>query len=307
VEFRRFRYFVAVAEAGSFVEAARRLKVAQPALSKQVRELETELGVPLFVRVARGVELTPAGHAFLAEARLTLGSAARAMEVARQAAAQRSLSLHFAHGELLMYAAQVAELLAAFGARHGDVQVSSLGEAELLAALRDHRVDVAAAFVTTWPVDGFEGLRLVSVTATGVLLSARHPLAAKPAIRLRDLQDLTFAQMAGSDWPDVYRAIHRALKVRGLVPKVSDDVSPDSADLQIAAGDAWALANERSAASSTGSSTIVYRPFVDPPIPSWLALLWKPDAPPLALKLVGMARERGLSVEDEAAPVAIAG
>src|SRR2546423_15621748 len=71
MELRHFRYFVAVAEEHSFAHAARRLRVAQPALSKQIRDLETELGVTLFERLPRGVRLTPAGGAFLADARGT--------------------------------------------------------------------------------------------------------------------------------------------------------------------------------------------------------------------------------------------
>jgi len=82
MELRHFRYFVAVADERSFAQAARRLRVAQPALSKQVRDLEGELGVTLFHRLPRGVRLTRAGETFLIEARGTLDAAARAVAVA---------------------------------------------------------------------------------------------------------------------------------------------------------------------------------------------------------------------------------
>ena len=85
MELRHFRYFVAVAEERSFAQAARRLRVAQPALSKQIHDLEAELGVPLFERLPRGVRLTPAGEAFLADARATLEAAGRATTSARSA------------------------------------------------------------------------------------------------------------------------------------------------------------------------------------------------------------------------------
>src|SRR5256885_11604903 len=86
MELRHFRYFVAVAEEHSFAHAARRLRVAQPALSKQIRDLETELGVTLFERLPRGVRLTPAGGAFLADARGPLEAAGRPVTSAPSAA-----------------------------------------------------------------------------------------------------------------------------------------------------------------------------------------------------------------------------
>jgi len=86
MELRHLRYFVAVAEAGSLTVAAeRRLHTAQPSLSRQIRDLEHEVGVSLFARNPRGVELTPAGEAFLHHARLALAEVESAAESARRA------------------------------------------------------------------------------------------------------------------------------------------------------------------------------------------------------------------------------
>ncbi|WKB50898.1 LysR family transcriptional regulator [Eleftheria terrae] len=85
MELRHLRYFAAVAEAGSFSVAAEGLFIAQPALSKQIRQLEEELGVLLFARHARGVVLTPAGKALLPEARVQLASMGRLADLARRA------------------------------------------------------------------------------------------------------------------------------------------------------------------------------------------------------------------------------
>src|SRR5271169_4987437 len=87
MELRHLRYFVAVVEEGSLTVAAeRRLHTAQPSLSRQIRDLEYEVGVQLLVRSVRGVELTEAGRAFLDHARLALMQVEAAVEAARRAA-----------------------------------------------------------------------------------------------------------------------------------------------------------------------------------------------------------------------------
>ena len=87
MELRHLRYFVAVAETGSVtVAAATRLHTTQPSLSRQIRDLEKEVGVALLKRSARGIELTPAGKAFLDHARLALIQVEAATEAGRRAA-----------------------------------------------------------------------------------------------------------------------------------------------------------------------------------------------------------------------------
>ena len=101
MELRHLRYFVAVAEEKSITVAAkRRLRTAQPSLSRQLRELETEVGARLMTRSARGIELTAAGKVFLDHARLALAQVEAAAAAARRAAhpEQRTLALGFLSG-----------------------------------------------------------------------------------------------------------------------------------------------------------------------------------------------------------------
>ncbi|OLB32167.1 MAG: hypothetical protein DMD50_12165 [Gemmatimonadetes bacterium] len=303
MELRHLRYFVAVAEERSFVNAARRVRVAQPAISKQIHDLEGELGVALFHRLPRGVRLTRAGETFLVDARRTLDAAEHAVVSARGAAEGGVSDLAFAHGELAVYTPIIEDLLAAFRAAHPEarVRVSSKSDADTYQALREGQVDVASIFIAEWPVAGFDAMRLVDCTTKGVLLPASHPLAARPSVRLEELRSLTWLQPAPQRWPGFIRTMREALRDRGLVPVRSRERSKESptANVHIAAGDTWALATEAIAAPyRTAPTAIVYRPFVEAPIPCWIALVWRSKAPPLVRKLIDVARTMADHIED---------
>src|SRR2546422_8728396 len=293
MELRHLRYFVAAAEEHSFVRASGRLRVAQPALSKQIRDLERELGVQLFERLPRGARLTRAGEAFLPDARNTLESASRAVATAQRAESKTALS--FAHGDLYVYTSVVLDLLAGFrrASPETTLRVMRISDADQQAALRERRIDAAATFVGTWPVAGLEALELADCACTGVLLPATHPLAAQRGIQLRDLAELIWLHPSERSRPEVYRTLRTALESRGLIPARHRGRRGDTAgNVSIAAGDAWALANWAVAAVSAHMRTsIVYRPFIDAPIPLWLALIWRSEgtSPPVET-LVAVAR-----------------
>jgi len=295
MELRHLRYFVGVAEEHGFARAARRL------------------GVALFERLPRGVRLTRAGEAFFIEARNTLDGAVRAIATARGASEDRASTLRFAHGELSLYAATLEGLLATFRGVHPEVKlrVSSQSDVEIYRALRERTVDVACVFLARYPVTGFGAHRLIDCATTGVLLPASHPLAAKPSVRLAELQTLTWLHSASQRWPGFLEAFEEALQDRGLLPQRRRERPKEapSHNLLIAAGEAWALASEAIATPyRTGSQAIVYRPFVEPPIPCWLALVWLPEASAAVQRLIDVARSSGLAVgdaDDTATPAGI--
>ena len=114
MELRHLRYFVAVAEAGGLTLAAKqKLHTAQPSLSRQIRELEAEVGVQLLIRNARGIELTPAGRAFLDHARSTLAQSEAAIQAARRAAhpAKPVFALGFLTGQEVDWLSEAMRLL----------------------------------------------------------------------------------------------------------------------------------------------------------------------------------------------------
>ncbi len=301
MELRHLRYFVAVAEERSFSGAATRLRVAQPSLSKQIRDLENELGTVLLERGPRGVRLTAAGRAFLVEARHTLDVAARAVASARGAAQGRESALRFAHGELSAYGNDLENLLARFRNTNPDaqVEVASSHDGETFHALRERRVDVGSIFVAEWPVPGFAAHRLIDACVTGVLLPGSHPLAAQPTIRLSELRALTWLNSAPRRWPGFLPIIETALRERGLVPerRLERPREAPAMNVQIAAGDMWTLVSDVVATPYRKKTNgIVYRPFREPPIACWLALVWLPPASSLIDRLVQAARDTGLSL-----------
>jgi DNA-binding transcriptional LysR family regulator len=146
VELRHLRYFVAIAEERSFTRAAERLWVAQPGLSSQIRRLETELGIKLFTRHTRGVDLTDAGELFLERARTALAAAEEARAVGRdlQAGLFGTVRLGLAAEAP---AGATPRLLAAFGRERPDVEVTVVTSyaGALMRDLRDGRLDAVIA------------------------------------------------------------------------------------------------------------------------------------------------------------------
>jgi LysR family hca operon transcriptional activator len=145
MELRHLRYFVAVAEEGSLTVAAeRRLHTAQPSLSRQIRDLEQEVGVPLLTRTARGVEMTAAGRIFLDHARLALSQADVAKNAARRAAqpSKPSFAMGFLTGYEVDWLAEALRILRGELA-NVDVVISSHTSPDLAKALQRGDLDVA--------------------------------------------------------------------------------------------------------------------------------------------------------------------
>ena len=298
MELRHLRYFVAVVEEGSFLRAAARLAIAQPAISKQIRDLEEEIGVKLLERTTRGVRLTRGGAAFLPQARASLEAAGHASASARRAEQAATPRLRFAQCEMGAYALVIEGLVARLRQAYPDVdmQIESLSEAEQRTALREQRIDVGATFIATPRTAGLAVHRLSDASMTGAVFPATSRLARQARIRLSDLRDLTWLHVPPVSFPKVYRAADAALRKRGLVPGRRLAWSVDGRNVQIAAGNAWALANDVTAAYFS-SPHIVFRKFIEPAIPLWVALLWRRDSQsPLVRGLVEIARGRDQSV-----------
>ena len=205
MELRHLRYFIAVAEEKSItVAATRRLRTAQPSLSRQLRELETEVGAELMTRSARGIELTAAGKVFLDHARLALAQVEAAASAARRAAhpEQRTLALGFLSGCEPEWLPGVMRVLREELPRI-EVTISSKHSPQLADGLATGKLD--AAFLR--PEERYPDLvyKVLVREPLIVILPSDHRLASRKAIGLKDLAGETFIGMA--DQAPVLRSI----------------------------------------------------------------------------------------------------
>ena len=232
MELRHLRYFVAVAEAGSLtVAAARKLHTSQPSLSRQIRDLEEEVGAQLLARRARGIELTPAGRAFLEHARTVLSQVDAATEAARRVAhpAKPCFSMGFLTGHELTWMPEALEIL-----RHElpniDVMISSQYSPLLADGLSKGKID--AAFLRREKGVPELAYRLLVKEPLVVVLPSDHRLAALKAIRPRDLKGEKFVNVSGTA-PVLRVVIDDYLKRSGI------NITPDHEADHLAMGMSW--------------------------------------------------------------------
>ncbi len=195
MELRHLRYFVAIAETGSLTVAAeKKLYTSQPSLSRQIKDLEDQVGTPLLSRSSRGVVLTEAGKAFLDHARLALNQVDAAVEAARRAAqpAKQRFSMGFLTGQEMTWLPEAMRVLRA-ELPNIDVTVSSDYSPDLGEAVARGRLDVA--FMRAEPELDLT-YRRVSQEPLIALMPSDHPLAARASVRAKDLIGLPFIAMA---------------------------------------------------------------------------------------------------------------
>lgn len=230
MELRHLRYFIAVAEAGSLKLAAEeKLHTTQPSLSRQIRDLEHDVGTPLFLRSTRGVELTAAGKIFLDHARLMLSQAETAVRSARQVAnpSKPTFTLGFMIGHDSTWVPKALHVLRD-QLPHLHVVISTQNSPQLAAGLSQGLIDVA--FLRQ--EDGGPGLDYLLLTEEPleVYLPRDHPLAAKTTIGLQEIAGQTFLSISGTAMsasgrpPALRLAIDRYFKKSGVNLKPSHEV-----------------------------------------------------------------------------------
>lgn len=225
MELRHLRYFVAVADDLSITRAAERLNIAQPALSHQIKSLETEIGTALLQRLSRGVALTEPGRAFADDARAVLAAVDAAKSRALRIATGDVGEIRIGFTSSASFHPLVTGAIRDYRSAYPDVQVELVEEttASLLAAFRAGRVDVAFMRPDEGEVDDLWARHLFDEPMVAAL-PATHRLAAEPGpVGLADLSGEGFIVYPRRNGRALYDGIMAACAAAGFSPRIAQN------------------------------------------------------------------------------------
>ncbi|MEU6654172.1 LysR family transcriptional regulator [Streptomyces sp. NPDC046900] len=276
MDLRHLRYFVAVAEERHFGRAAERLHMAQPPLSQQIRQLEAELGVDLFHRTTRRVDLTAAGRAYLKRARAILAEVDDAARLARRVAAGA-----VGHLTIGCVGSATYSLLPALSRRLSlelpGVDFSFRGEMlapDQVEALRTGAIDVA--LLRPPLADLSLTVRTLRHDRLVVAVPADHPLAKRSRLRAHDLADADLIMHSADRRSVMYGVVLRLLHDAGVEPHIRHEVGETSTLITLVAG-GLGLAVVPEPATALTLEGVVYLPLTGPTARVELAVAHRAD------------------------------
>lgn len=283
MELRHLKYFVALAEELSYCRAAARLHISQPPLTRQIQQLEEDVGTRLFSRSTRGVELTPAGVAFLKEAQHILGMVKVARERAVKAGCGQTGRLDVGiFGSAIFN--HIPRLLLLFRSRYPEVQIAlhEQTKAEQIQALRERRLTVGFNRHVTYEAD--IAVETVFREPLVVALQSKHPLARHKAIRVSEIAGEPLVLYPSNTRPGFADDVMALFRDEARQPTVAHEVTDVVTAVALVAS-GFGLCVTPRAASSLRLPGVVFRPVKGEPPPTIdLACLYRrnDDSPILA-------------------------
>ena len=264
MELRHLRSFVAAAEEQNISRAAARAHLTQPALSRQIKTLEGEVGVQLFERGAHSIKLTEAGEAMLREAREVLARAGLALERVRAVASAPHLRVGFAP---TLAAGILAVAIEAFMQKHSRVRLEllDLSTVEMLERLTKGTLD-AALTVTS---HGSRGVTWTKLLTENMHLAMRrdHPLAAQAVISPAALDQQHFVVLSRKEYPEYWQTLTSWFRRDSIKAKVTGEYDGISSLISaVEAGLGVALVGERSARAAPDH--VLVKALAHPPQPT---------------------------------------
>lgn len=266
MELRHLRYFVAVAEELNFTRAAARLHVSLPPLSRQIRDLERDLGVDLFVRNTRSVRLTEAGKLFQVEASAILRRAAEAVESMRALGEteHRRVRVGYAASPTLEILPRTLQRFHRLKPRAA-VQLRDMSTQGMLRGLRERTLDVAM-FVSLAPQE-FADFTVEEIAAypIRVAMPPAHRFARLSVVPLRELAEQPLVTFSREEYPEVHRGLEKIFAPYTSSPDIVGEYETAvSLIAGVEAGQGLALLSEP--AARLAGERLVFRP-LDPDIP----------------------------------------
>jgi DNA-binding transcriptional LysR family regulator len=290
MELRHLRYFVAVAEELHFGRAAKRLNLAQPPLSQQIRSLEGELGLSLFFRTSRKVELTESGRLLLEQARLVLMQAEKATQMMRAAHRGEAGRITIGFTTSAVYSIVPAILREFNRSRPGvEIRCMEMNSEQQKIALKERQIQVG---FTRTPL-GEDGLNseILGKDRFVLALPADHPRVGQIKLRLCDFANEGFILFSRNQGTSIYDAIIASCQKAGFSPRIAQEGGGVQTILALVAA-GLGVAMVPSSLRNLQRPGVVYREL--PPSDTQevnLALVWrKDDRSPVVESLVKIAR-----------------
>ena len=292
MELRHLRYFVAVAEAENVSRAALKLHVSQPGVSRQIRDLEDELGFALLERGAKSVRLTPAGVVFFAEAREVLARAEAAVQKARAAAGggRREIAVGYAPSLTVQI---LPPALRRFQEQFPEARVTlhDLSTEEMLTQLRSGKLQVALLVRPTPAM--LRGLKFQELARYPmcVAVAPRHPLAASKALTLEQVAGEPLIAYSRAEYPEYHEdlaAMFAKAKSRPRIAEEHDGVTSIIAAVEAGRG----VALVPSCLSCMAGPRLKILRIKPAPLEIRVGAIWVPELiPPVAEQFIAAAME----------------
>jgi DNA-binding transcriptional LysR family regulator len=278
MELRHLRYFVSVAELLSFTKAAQRLNTSQPSLTRQIKDLEDEIGVRLLNRTKQQVSLTNEGRVFLIDARRLLALAAETVESVRRLHSGEIRTLNIGYVSNLFYDL-LPRTLASFRQVYPTVSINlfDMSCGDQFRALEDGKLDLCfVGLHEPIALRGFE-FRTIASYKTVAALPKSNPLSRKAKVALKALAPMFFIGMSEESYPCYREWLTKSCERAGFTPKVLQDVDLERTMIHaVSAGLGVALVPEQ--LKRLPHENVVFRP-IAPPVVTEACVAWRGENP----------------------------
>jgi DNA-binding transcriptional LysR family regulator len=284
MELRHFRYFVAVAEALSFTKGAEKLRLAQPSLTRQIKDLEEEIGARLLDRTKRRVRLTEEGKFFLTQAKRILAQSAQTIEAVQRLSRHETAALNVGYVANL-FCSLIPASLASFERLFPNVSItlSDMTCGDQFRALAEGRIDLGfVGFQKPIEERGLES-RLIASYKTVAIVGKNSPLVKKAMIKLSDLKSVFFISVSEETYPGYREWLIATCQKVGFTPKILQDAKDERALIHaVEFGLGVAILPDQ--IKKLSSEGVVFRP-INPSAVVESCVAWKKDNHSTVLKV----------------------